>query len=111
MTDLNKSQLIREFKDKNPEATNKEIADALNKKHRLRPKLTPGYVSNRLAEWRKNGGLVGAPGRPQKTPGVTSEGAKLAESVRLAKVLVDMCGDADKAKKVIDFVADVSEDD
>ena len=100
----NKSLEIRNYKDGNPTATPKEIAEALNK---AGVSVSAQFVSTVLSNAKKKGGKVGKRGRkPGRKPGVAaaSTGSSMEQLIK-AKKLVDALGGVDNARSAINALA------
>lgn len=112
---VNKTQAIKDFKDSNPSAKPKEIAETLNSKG---ISVTPGYVSTVLSNSNKTGGRKtkkrggGTVHRAVKKTSATRGGSRTGsssassgdvsvESLIKVKELVSELGGADEVRKVL----------
>jgi orotate phosphoribosyltransferase len=86
----NKSQLIRDYHEKHPEARHVEIVEAL-RAHKVSPQLVANVLN------RAKGGKKGKPGRKSASK---SEGLTL-ESLLSAKKLVQELGSIETAKAIL----------
>lgn len=100
----NKSLEIRNYKEANPTASPKEVAEALGK---AGIEVSAQFVSTVLSNARKKGGKVGKRGRkPGRKPGVaTAAAGGSVEHLIKAKKLVDALGGIDKARSAINALA------
>jgi hypothetical protein len=96
----NKSQTIRDYKAANPNASPKEIVEALGKTGLA---VSPQFVSTILSNAKKKGGKPGKrgrkPGRPIAVP------VDNLKQLILVKKLVDQMGGVEKAKAAVDVLA------
>lgn len=99
----NKSQLIRDYKEANPSAGPKEIAEAVSKSG---ISVNAQFVSTVLSVAKKKSGK---PGRRGRTPGsaktVGSQFAMAMPIFQAAAELLKVAGDKAVAKEVIDMVS------
>ncbi|WP_254508159.1 hypothetical protein [Anatilimnocola floriformis] len=96
----NKSSSIRDYKAANPDASPKEIAEALGK---TGLDVSPQFVSTVLSNAKKKGGKVGKRGpKPGRKPAAATGGL---ENLIQAKKLVDQLGGIDAARSAINTLA------
>ncbi|WP_254509896.1 hypothetical protein [Anatilimnocola floriformis] len=95
----NKSSAIREYKEANPTAQPKEIAEALVKSG---VEVSAQFVSTVLSNAKKKGGKVGKRG---PKPKVAASGG--IEHLVEAKKLVDKLGGIDAAKSALEALAQI----
>lgn len=99
----NKSLEIRNYKEANPTASPKEIAEALNKSGLS---VSAQFVSTVLSNAKKKGGKIGKRGRkPGRKPGVATASSSGVEQLIKAKKLVDALGGVDNARAAINALA------
>lgn len=92
--DINRSKVIREFKDDNPDAKPKRISSFLKDKYGV--SVSPQYVSSILSNAKRKGGKIGKRGRPRKP----SESVGSNE-LFLVKQLIEQVGSIDAARQAI----------
>jgi hypothetical protein len=99
----NKSQAIRDYKEANPTASPKEIAEALAKSGVT---VSAQFVSTVLSNAKRKGGKIGKRGRkPGRKAGVAGMADAGLEQLLTAKKLVDSLGGIDRARSAIDALA------
>jgi len=97
----NKSLEIRNYKEGNPTASPKEIAEALNKSG---VSVSAQFVSTVLSNAKKKGGKIGKRGRkPGRKPAAVAGGG--IENLLKAKKLVDAMGGVENARSAINALA------
>jgi len=98
----NKSLEIRNYKEANPTASPKEIAEALNKSGLS---VSAQFVSTVLSNAKKKGGKVGKRGRkPGRKPAAATAGGNYDHLIK-AKKLVEALGGVDNARSAINALA------
>ena len=90
---INKTQLVKDYFQKNPDAGPSEVAEAL-KKH----KISPAYVSN--IKFKIRHGINGSG---------SSTGGASPESVLAAARFIRVCGGLDNARKALRAAGEVAE--
>ena len=94
-----KSAAIRDYREKNPGAKPKEIAEQLNQ---LGLKVTPGYVSTILSNDKRGEKAPKARrGRPRRQPAAASAVEFSFENLLAVKNLVDKVGSVEAAQNAI----------
>ena len=119
----NKSQLIREYKDANPDAEPRDIAKALEETHGL--ELKANYVSSVLFNQKKKSGKPSGKGRgrpksSKSTAAKASKGAKKpapapvandgqvsTAALKKVKKLVQEVGGVGEAREILNVLADI----
>ena len=89
-----KTQLIRDFKEKYPDSSPKQVAEAL-KKH----DISAQYVSTVLFQDKKKGGKKKGGKRKKVDP---------IEKLKAAKEFVDLCGSPEEAREAINTLAELT---
>lgn len=97
----NKSLEIRSYKDANPTASPKEIAEALGKQG---VSVSAQFVSTVLSNAKKKGGKIGKRG---PKPGRKAAGGGDLQSLITAKKLVDQMGGVEAARAAINALAQI----
>ncbi|WP_425613628.1 hypothetical protein NA78x_003463 [Anatilimnocola sp. NA78] len=98
----NKSLEIRNYKDANPSASPKEIAEALSK---TGIEVSPQFVSTVLSNAKKKGGKIGKRGPKPGFKRSTAIGG--IEHLVHAKKLVDQLGGIDAARSAVNALAQI----
>ncbi|WP_425616808.1 hypothetical protein NA78x_000468 [Anatilimnocola sp. NA78] len=100
---LNKSLVIRNYKEASPTASPKEIVEALGKQGVA---VSSQFVSTVLSNAKKKGGVVGRPGRKSTNDAAKfTSGSGQIDHLIQAKKLVDKLGGIDAAKSAINSLA------
>ena len=98
----NKSLEIRNYKEANPTASPKEIAEALGKSGIV---VSAQFVSTVLSNAKKKGGKIGRRGRkPGRKPAGAGTVGSMEQLIK-AKKLVDAMGGVENAKSAINALA------
>ncbi|QDU31411.1 hypothetical protein ETAA8_65680 [Anatilimnocola aggregata] len=98
----NKSSEIRGYKDANPTASPKEIAEALGKQGIV---VSAQFVSTVLSNAKKKGGKIGKRGpKPGRKAAMASSIGNVDQLIK-AKKLVDQLGGVDAARSAINALA------
>lgn len=100
----NKSLEIRNYKEANPTASPKEIAEALNKSG---VSVSAQFVSTVLSNAKKKGGKIGKRGRkPGRKPGAAagSTGGGVEQLIK-AKKMADALGGVENARAALNALA------
>ena len=92
--EINRSEVIRDYKEANPNVKPKQIAAYLKDKFNI--KVSAQYVSSILSNAKRKGGKIGKRGRPRK-PSETIGSNELF----LVKQLVEKVGSVDAARQAI----------
>ena len=92
--EINRSEVIRDFKEGNPNAKPKRIAEHLKDKYGI--EVSAQYVSSILSNAKRKGGKIGKRGRPRK-PSETIGSNELF----LVKQLIEQVGSIDAARQAI----------
>lgn len=92
--EINRSEVIRDYKEANPNVKPKQIASYLKDKFNIR--VSAQYVSSILSNAKRKGGKIGKRGRPRK-PSETIGSNELF----LVKQLVEKVGSVDAARQAI----------
>lgn len=104
----NKSGLIREYSDANPTMKPKELADKIKAEKGV--ELTPGFISTIKSQYKKKQGGGKKRGRkpgPGRPAGVSNDQISLS-LLKAAKELSTKLGGIDKARKILDALAELS---
>ena len=99
---VNKSEVIRKYRQENPDSGPKAISEALGKAGH---KVTPAFVSTVLSnDKRKSGKPQGRRGRRPPTTAVNNGAVALSQLIQ-AKKLADQMGGVDQARTALDSLA------
>ena len=106
----NKSQLIRDYMNENPNEGPKAVAEAMQKLHGV--SVTAQFVSTVKANAKRAGGSGKKPGRRGRKPGVktaasapSKAGGVSIESLKAAKKFIAQMGGSANAKAAVDLLA------
>ena len=94
---------IRQYKDANPTAAPREIAEALSK---TGVEVSAQFVSTVLSNAKKKGGIVGKRGRKPGRPAAAAPASNIQQLIQ-AKKLVDQLGGVDAARAAVNALAQI----
>lgn len=100
----NKSLEIRNYKEANPTASPKEIADALGKQG---VSVSAQFVSTVLSNARKKGGKIGKRGPKPGRKAAMASGGGGYENLIKAKKLIEQMGGVEQARSAINALAQI----